>query len=144
MTTETTTTAPGFAGFFRTNDSDSGRADYCSIEAALKLGLVQPHHQEGFLYTRSQGKLPYKTAISMGLIDAESAAIIKASTDNVFRPPRVVIETAPQVTPVGPMGAFEGTAAGAVADALRKYVASRSEEDLAGFARALAAALDAR
>lgn len=139
--TNTSNTAPTFTGYLRTSDGSTSRVDFCSIGAALQLGYVQPHEDPSCLYHHQQGKLSYAAAIESGLVDEEAAAAIKAS-DNVFRAPRGVIE-APKVAPVGPMGGFEGTPAGAVAAALRKYVASRSEEDLAGFARALAGALGA-
>jgi hypothetical protein len=129
---------PGFTGFFKS--ADSGSQPYCSVEAALKLGLVQPDEDPEYLYTRNHGKLPYSAAIAMGLIDKEAAAVIKAHP-NVKRSPRAVIEYITPVAPRGPRAEYEGTPAGAVTVALQRFVSTRSNEDAAGFAAALAAAL---
>jgi hypothetical protein len=133
MTKSTNHTGPGFAGFFKSSDSESS---YCSIEAALKLGLVQPDEDPEFVYTHKQGKLPYAAAISMGLIDKEAAAVIKGHP-NVHRVNRGVIEYTTPAAPRGPLADYYGSPVGEVALALQKYVASRSEEDLAVFAQEL-------
>lgn len=124
-----------FAGFFRT---DNGQ--HCSIDAALRLGLVQPHEDADQMHTRSQGRIPYAAALSMGLIDKEAEAIVRAHP-NVKRTPRGTISQ-PPAAPRGPLGELEGTLTGAVALALRQYVTTRSDEDLATFAGALRAALE--
>jgi hypothetical protein len=141
MTKSTNHSGPAFAGFFKA--ADSGLQPYCSVAAALKLGLVQPDEDPEYLYTRNHGKLPYSAAITMGLIDSEAAAAIKAH-DNVHRLPRGVIAYVAPAAPTSPMGHYEGTRAGAVAAALQKFVRTRSDEDAAVFAKALEAALEAR
>jgi hypothetical protein len=134
-----TTTQPAFPGFFRASDSSQP----CSIEAALRMSFVQPDEDPACLFIPGRGKLPYTAAVSMGLIDKVAAAAIKAH-DNVNRMTRGVIEYIPPAPPKGPMADHEGTPAGAVAAALQSFVASRSDEDLAGFARALEVALAGR
>ena len=134
-------TTPDFTGFFRTSDANS-RPDFCSIDAALKLGRVQPHEDAECLHHHKHGKLPYSAAIAMGLIDKEAAKTIKAHT-NVLRAPRAFILPTEATIAGGPMGPHEGTPAGAVAAALQKFVSTRSDEDAAGFAKALEVALAA-
>jgi hypothetical protein len=130
-----------FAAFFKAKDS--GSQPYCSVEAALKLGLVQPHEDPECLHTRSHGKLPYSAAISMGIIDKQAAEVIKAHP-NVHRLPRGVIEYTAPAAPRGPLSDHEGTPVGAVAAALQRFVSTRSDADAAGFAKALEGALRGR
>lgn len=134
MTNPTNQPAP-FAGFFGAEGSQP-----CSIEAALSLGLCQPHEDPECLYTRAHGKVPYSAAHTMGLVDQAAIAAIQQHP-NVFRLPRVTISEAATAPHRGRLGEHEGTPAGAVTAALQRFISTRSDEDAAGFAKALEAAL---
>ncbi len=117
------------AAFFDSAPEGQNAGSMSSIEAALKMGLVQPTEDPAVLYIHGKGRMGVAEALAVGHLNAAALRIVQRS-DNVLTQPVTVLQEVPEPPkPKNPLDRFAGTPVGGLLAALMAWRATPHDVD---------------